>query len=50
MEGLEGTEDIGDWVGDAVDGSGFENWERIGKSCGTLKVNCPLGIKGVWRV
>ena len=22
----------------AVDGDGWENWERAGKSCGTLKV------------
>lgn len=39
VEGLEGMENMGDLVGDAVDGGGCENWERAGKSCGTLKVN-----------
>ena len=39
VEGLEGMENIGDRVGDAVDGGGCENWGRVGKSCGTLKVN-----------
>jgi hypothetical protein len=49
VEGLEGTENMGDRVGDAVDGGGFENWGRVWKSCGTLKVNCPLDIEGVDR-
>ena len=39
VEGLDGMENIGDLVGDAVDGGGCENWERVGKSGGTLKVN-----------
>jgi hypothetical protein len=30
---------MGDRVGDVVDGGGFENWGRVGKSCGTLNVN-----------
>lgn len=47
VEGLEGMENMGDLVGDTVDGGGFENWERVGKSCGTLNVNCPLDIEGV---
>ena len=38
---------MGDLVGDTVDGGGWENWERAGKSCGTLKVNCPLDIEEV---
>ena len=48
VEGLEGMENMGDRVGDTVDGGGgFENWERDGKSCGTLNVKCPLDIEGV---
>lgn len=47
VEGLEGTENMGDRVGDTVGGGGLENWERVGKSCGTLKVNWPLDIEGV---
>ena len=48
VEGLEGMENIGDRVGDAVDGGGgFENWGRDGKSCGTLNVKWPLDIEGL---
>jgi len=50
VEGLEEMENMGDRVGDTVDGGGgggFENWERDGKSCGTLNVKCPLDIEGV---
>lgn len=46
VEGLEGMGNMGDRVGDVVDGGGFENWGRVGKSCGTLNVNCPLDIGG----
>lgn len=45
VEGLEGTEKMGDRVGDKVDGGRLENWGRVGKSCGTLKVNWPLDIE-----
>ena len=38
VEGLEGIENMPDLVGDTVNGDGWENWERAGKSCGTLKV------------
>jgi len=47
VEGLEGMENMGDRVGDAVDGGGCGGWGRDRKSCGTLKVNCPLDIEGV---